>query len=262
MNLAYGIIGIIISWFDGLKAFFYNIFWPSKGSSRNSLLIYTGTLWPSGMIFKNEVLKNSVGNSLLHQKKCQLDVTLTNHDYLKSLPKNTLGRIYYDYINVMMSNSDYQYRNYHEIKTELYFTSREKLKRRLISKLFSSRESKRTSLKFLEQLGVQHDVFHSLLGYGPNTDGELGLHAYQMHHFKIPAIKLIFIGMMIAQTIKTLSFISFKIGLEGYRNGKKANTNLFMIDWEKHLEDDVDYIRSKYNIVENSFYKKIYNEAY
>lgn len=262
MSLVYGIIGIIISWTDGLKACFFNVFWPSKGSSKNSLLIYTGTLWPTGMLFKNEVLKDPVGYQLLHQKKCQLDVKLADHNYLRSLPENTLGKLYYNYINNMMRDVDYQYRNYHEIKTELYFTPREKLKRRLISKLFSSRESKRTSLKFLEQIGVQHDVFHSLLDYGPNTDGELGLHAFQMHHFKIPAIKLIFWSMMISQLIKTLSLRSFKVGLEGYKNGKKANTNLFMIDWEKHLEDDVDYIRSKYNIVENSFYKKIYNEAY
>lgn len=258
MRVIYGLAGIALSWIDGLVACFYNVFWPSKGSSKHALLIYTGTLWPTGMLFKNEVLKDPVGNILLHQKKCELDSVLSNHDYLKTLSKNTLGRVYYDYIQSMMANTSYQYRNYHELKSELYFTPREKLKRRLISQLFSSKESKRTSLKFLEQLGVQHDVFHSLLNYGPNTDGELGVHAYQVHHFKIPAVKLIFAGIMIAQTIRTMSLKSWKIGLEGYRNGKEANLNLFMIDWASHIEDDVEYIREKYNILYPELYKKLY----
>ena len=259
MRVIYGIAGIALSWIDGLVAYFYNVFLPSKGSSKHALLIYTGTLWPTGMIFKHEVLKDPVGNELLHQKKCQLDLVLSDHEYLKSLPENTLGRVYYDYIQSMMANTDYQYRNYHQLKSELYFTPREKLKRRLISQLFSSKESKRTSLKFLEQLGVQHDVFHSLLGYGPNTDGELGVHAYQVHHFKIPAVKLIFVGIMIAQTFRTLSLKSWKIGLEGYRNGKKANHNLFMVDWVNHIEDEVDYIRNKYNILNPKLYKENYS---
>jgi ubiquinone biosynthesis protein Coq4 len=210
------------------------------------------------MFFKNKVLKDPVGDMLLHQKKCELDLVLSKHDYLKTLPKNTLGRVYYDYIQSMMADTTYKYRNYHELKSELYFTPKEKLKRRLISQLFSSKESKRTSLKFLEQLGVQHDIFHSLLGYGPNTDGELGVHAYQIHHFKIPAVKLIFIGIMIAQTIRTMSIKSLKIGIEGYRNGKKANRNLFIVDWKSHIEDDIYYIKNKYNILENKFYNSIY----
>lgn len=259
MRIVYGIAGIILSWIDGLKACFYNVFWPSRGSSTHALLIYTGTLWPTGMFFKNEVLKDPVGDMLLHQKKCELDVALLDHEYLKTLPKNTLGGVYYDYIQRLMASTDYPYRNYHQLKSDLYLIPREKLKRRLISQLFASRESKRTSFKFLQQLGAQHDIFHSLLGYGPNTDGELGVHAYQFHHFKIPAVKLIFFGMMIAQTFRTLSFKPFKIGLEGYRNGKKANRNLFIIDWKNHIEDDVDYIKNKYNIVDNQYYKKLYS---
>jgi hypothetical protein len=112
MSILYGIAGIALSWIDGLKACFYNVFWPSKGSSTHALLIYTGTLWPTGMSFKNEVLRDPVGNMLLHQKKCELDAALLDHDYLKTLPKNTLGGVYYDYIQRLMESTDYQYRNY------------------------------------------------------------------------------------------------------------------------------------------------------
>lgn len=250
--------GIVFAWYDAFIALFQNIFMPyTKGSARNALLIYTGTMWPYGIKFKDEVMKIPEGNKIMNERRCFLEQKLKDHEYLKSLPENTIGKMYYNFIedNLMYAEKDF---DYHNVKRDFFATKRERTKRKLIKMAYYNRVRSRSTIRFLQQLGVQHDIFHAMLRYGANFDGEIGVHGFLWHHMKVPAVKLIFILGTIAECFRRRNLQAFKIALESYRNGKAVNKNLFAIDWIQYLDKDVEEIYKMFNIQKNSYYLSIY----
>lgn len=261
MKIIISWIGIFFAWVDALTALFQNIFLPyTKGSAKNALLIYTGTMWPYGIKFKDKAMSINDGWIIMNEKRCFLERKLKDREYLKSLPENTVGKLYYNFIeqNLMYAEKDF---DYHNVKKAFFASSRERFKRRLIKAAYYNRVRSRSTIRFLQQLGVQHDLFHAMLGYGANFDGEIGVHGFLWHHMKIPAVKLIFIFGLIAECIRSRNLRAYRLGMEAYRNGKQANTNLFCVDWLKYLETDVNEVFAKFNIKDNLQYKEIYAKS-
>lgn len=241
-------IGIALAWFDALVALFQNIFLPyTKGSAKNALLIYTGTMWPFGIKFKSVVMEYPEGNKILSERRCFLEQKLKDHEYLRSLPENTLGKKYLDFIeqNLKYAEKDF---DYHNVKRAFFAANREKFKRRLIKLAYYDRVRSRSTIRFLQQLGVQHDLFHSMMNYGATFKGEIQVHGFLWKHMNIPAVKLIFILGVIAECIRNFSIEPYRYGMEAYRLGKRASSNMFAVDWLNYLETDVDEIYKKFNI--------------
>jgi len=240
--------GIVFAWYDAFIALFQNIFMPyTKGSARNALLIYTGTMWPYGIKFKDEVMNTNDGKIILNERRCFLEQKLKDHEYLKSLPENSLGKKYYNFIeeNLMYAEKDF---DYHNVKREFFATKRERTKRKLIKMAYYNRVRSRSTIRFLQQLGVQHDIFHAMMNYGATFEGEIQVHGFLYSHMKVPAVKLIFITGLFAECLRQFSFKPYTIGMEAYRRGKRANTNLFAINWIEYLETDVQEIYKKFGI--------------
>jgi len=253
--------GIIFAWYDALIALFQNIFMPyTKGSAKNALIIYTGTMWPNGIKFKDEVMLMNDGAKIMNERRCFLEQKLKDHEYLKSLPENTIGKMYYNFIeqNLMYAEKDF---DYHNVKRQFFATKRERTKRKLIKMAYYNRVRSRSTIRFLQQLGVQHDLYHAMLRYGANFDGEIGVHGFAWHHMKIPAVKLIFITATFAECLRRKNLSPFKVALEAYKNGKSAKTNLFSIDWLQYLDKDVDDVYRQFNIKKNDYYLSIYNRG-
>ena len=265
MNIIKGYYGILLAWRDGIIGLYYSVVHPKKSNPIHALMVYSGTLWPTGMLFKKEMLKNPTGKRLLFEDSCILEKKLANVEYIKSLPNNTLGKTYYNFLKneVGYRWDDPTYVNMHILKKTFYRTPIEKKKRKLIKNLYQyhtkqqARDDAKTSMRFTDQFTLQHDIIHALMGYKIDFNGELGVHAFHFNHLKIPAVKLIHFFGIIAETIRSLNLKGFFIAKEAYTIGKQANTNLFMVDWVQHLEDDVDEIKKRYNIKDNVYYKKV-----
>jgi len=265
MNFIKGYYGLLLAWWDGLIGLYYSVVYPKTSTARHALMLYTGTLWPTGMIFKKEMLNDFTGRRLLFENSCILEKKLANVEYIKSLPDNTLGKTYYNFLKneVGYKWDDPTYVNMHILKKTFYRTPREKKKRILIKNLYQYhtrqqvRDDGKTSMRFTEQFGLQHDLMHSIMGYKTDAKGELGIHVFHFNHLKIPAVRLVSFFGIIAETIRSLNLKGFFIAKEAYLIGKQVNTNLFMVDWVQHLEDDVDEIKKRYNIKDNVYYKKV-----
>lgn len=238
------VVGLFDDWRIGLVSL-YKIINYDNTPPEVALKVYSKTILPTGILFASKMYKNPIGKRLLDEKSCLLEAKLTNFDYLKSLPEETLGKEYYNFWSANLqknSSLDYQkIRKDHAKTTNIRFN-------------FGPVTEYERVMRFFDQMAYQHDLMHTLLGYKITMLGEIGVHGVLYNHLKIPAVKLIFWSGMIAEAIKTKSLIPIKVGIESRKIGKKINTNLFMVDWVEHLDVPIKEIKKKFNILENKYY--------
>ena len=167
----------------------------------------------------------------------RLDIlpTLQNREYLASLPANTLGRHYLDFIQsekisadglVEASDRDI---NYAEMDEDL--------------------------ARFATRQRDTHDLWHTITEYGRDELGELCLLAFTYAQTQNRGIGFI----VLAGTLKMRSHYGFKVFsavYKAYRASKKAKW-LPEQNWENLLKKPIDEVREKLAIESPSHYQQL-----
>ena len=176
-----------------------------------------------------KIFSNSVIGKKILERKIQLVDTLKDKEFLKNLPKETLGYKYYEFIykeNLSpeelidaSNNIDLDKHFQHRSDEEIFFNTRKR---------------------------DMHDLWHVTAGYGRDALGELSLLAFtyaQEQNRGIGAIALYGywkVGKVLPD------FNLRKVIYEGYNNGKKA-TLWSCEDWEHLIQLPLDQVRKKLN---------------
>jgi len=175
-----------------------------------------------------------VGAAVLAERR-QLLATLSNQDYLRSLPENSFGRIYQKFLETEGLTAE-----------GLVDASRESAqweKRQQEFELFSNR------------LRDSHDLQHVMTGYGRDALGELSVLAFSYAHSRNRGIGfLVLMGMLKSKKDLPRSVPVFRAIWEAYRHGTKAVWFLDA-DWEALLKLPLDEVRRTLNIMPPVIYK-------
>jgi ubiquinone biosynthesis protein COQ4 len=177
--------------------------------------------------------KSPVGRQVL-ENKIELIDTLTNRDYLASLPGGTLGAAYYDFVSR------------EQISPEGLVEAGEEFQ----DEMTQDEEGPR----FARRIRDQHDLWHTLTGYGRDGFGEVCVVAFsygQTTHKGFGLIALIG-AMHTAKENPRQGVLS--AAWQAYRAGRKAAW-LIEQDWEALLERPLSDVRTQLNINEPSKYK-------
>ena len=176
-----------------------------------------------------KIFSNSIVGKNILKRKIQLVDTLKDKEFLKNLPKETLGYKYYEFIykeNLSpeelidaSNNIDLDKHFQHRSDEEIFFNTRKR---------------------------DMHDLWHVTAGYGRDALGELSLLAFtyaQEQNRGIGAIALY--GYWKVGKVMP-DFNLRKVIYEGYNNGKKA-TLWSCEDWEHLIQLPLDQVRKKLN---------------
>lgn len=222
-------------WYTGLKALGRMIVNDSV-SAKDAMDLFHGTFMPTGAVFLFRWGRHPTGSKLLKKDNTKLKEKLTDHAYLQSLPGNSLGNQYYLFLQrsgLIDPNKDYN---------------------KINAEYRKARKTPKIGERFANQVSVQHDLMHTLFGYDADYLGEIGIHGVLLKHWKFPAVKLIWFGIMMSSTYRGRNLTAIKVGLEGRRLGRQVNTILPFVDWAELLEEPIQTVRMKFKIQKPHFY--------
>jgi len=174
-----------------------------------------------------KIFSNSVIGKKILERKIQLVDTLKDKEFLKNLPKETLGYKYYEFIykeNLSpeelidaSNNIDLDKHFQHRSDEEIFFNTRKR---------------------------DMHDLWHVATGYGRDALGELSLLAFtyaQEQNRGIGAIAL-YGYWKVGKVLP--GFNLREVIYEGYNNGKNA-TLWSCEDWEHLIQLPLEQVREK-----------------
>lgn len=228
---------IVRAWGSALSHVF-SIALKQKVEPADGIRIYGGSFLPTGIFFIKKVYKDPVGKFLLDQDSCELAKKLSDFDYLKSLPPNSLGRSYYDFYKLnLIDGENKDFRDYLQ-------ADKQRPNRPFAKQNFNANTQ---VLRFFEQISYQHDLMHILGNHAFTIEGEAMVHAFIVPHVRIPAPKLIALVLGINQT-----WVQKDLGVlvklwKSYQRGKKSKW-LYAVNWVEHLERDIEDIRNEFKI--------------
>lgn len=175
-----------------------------------------------------------VGAAVLAENR-QLLSTLSNREYLRSLPEASFGRIYQQFLETEGLSAE-----------GLVDASRESPqweKRKQEFETFSSR------------LRDSHDLQHVVTGYGRDALGELCVLAFSYAHTRNRGIGfLVLMGMFKFKKDLPRGVPVFRAVREAYRNGARA-VWFPGVDWEAMLKLPLEEVRRTLNIMPPVIYK-------
>ncbi|MYD42589.1 MAG: ubiquinone biosynthesis protein [Gammaproteobacteria bacterium] len=178
--------------------------------------------------------KTEVGTKVLSEQINLVD-KLTDAEYLKSLPENTLGHAYYRFTSNEQISADGLQAASEEAG---YQIDDENLDR------------------FAKRLRSSHDLFHVLTQYGRDPLGEACLLAFsygQTGNISFPFILL----MASLRLYKGAGITVFAALWRGYRDGKRAKW-LPAADWEVLLTQPLEQVRDEFVIPEPRRYQHLF----
>ena len=231
------LVDIPRAWGSAFKHVF-SIAMKQKVAPADGIRIYGGSFLPTGIFFLKDAYRHPVGKVLLDQDRCELAEKLKDMKTLSTLPENTLGKLYYDFYNKNLIDSDESdFREYLE-------ADRKRSKRPFAKQNF---HSKKIVSRFFEQISYQHDLMH-IIGNHPFTiEGEATVHAFIIPHVRTPAPKLIALVLGVSQ-----AWIKKDLGVisnvwKSYQRGRKAKW-LYPVDWVQYLNCDIKEIRREFKV--------------
>ena len=185
--------------------------------------------------------KNSpIGKKVLEEKIDLID-TLSNTEYLASLPEGSLGRAYLDFITS-------------EGLTAQGFQDEMDMSGERFDEAGVERQ------RYLYRMRHTHDLQHVLTGYGRDLVGELSLLNFSQGRFHSWGISLlIFVGRFKARK-DFAGFNSDTCINEGKKLGQQV-TNFTHVDWEDLLTKPLDEAREYLNIGKPTEYFKVKERA-
>ena len=171
--------------------------------------------------------KTKLGKKIL-EKKINLVDTLKDKNFLESLPKNTLGYKYFEFI-------------YKEnLSPEELIDASNNIDGRDL------RERSEDEIFFNIRKRDMHDLWHVTTGYGRDALGELSLLAFTYAQEQNRGIGAIALYGYWKVGKELPGFNLREVIYEGYRNGKKANL-WSCEDWESLIQLPLSEVREKIN---------------
>ena len=169
---------------------------------------------------------------------------LMDFDYLKSLPKNTIGAGYYRIVKEYGIEDLYNQR----------FSQEEANKFKGAYSSFAEEIRANCSRHIL----LTHDNWHILTGYNTDTLGEALLQTITAKCFNLYQAHLVGFFGTLKVVKETKSWLPFKAWLECLRLSKQIDSSFVYYGPLEFIEKDVSKLRKKFNIKE----PEIYNEYY
>jgi len=186
----------------------------------------------SGQIQFQKFKSSPVGARILSEKRRLAD-TLDNHDFLATLPENTLGRRYLAF----MAEENLSARGLQEVTAEA------------TANLKDAGEDVQI---FADRARDLHDLYHVIAGYGRDEIGEICVLAfsYPQQRLRSYAVIAVFGALNFANLLARHRIASrgvFATVKQAYRTGKTAAW-LPGQDIESLLAEDIDTLRQRLNI--------------
>jgi ubiquinone biosynthesis protein Coq4 len=202
--------------------------------------IYNATKYPFNRFLTKRMQKHQNYSRVKNGEFAYFKDKINDMEYLKRLPKNTLGYHCYEFFQKTNSKN--------RLLIKLHENSQKIIKKDQQNfKAFKEQEYSS------EQTVYIHDILHVLTGYGVHSFGEGPLQIFSWYQLRLPAALLISIYYTLFTTIKHRNLITIKTFFEGKKLGK-ASDWILMEDLGKLLEEDVDVVRKRYNIGEPKYY--------
>ena len=206
-------------WIVAWRAFKKLITDPSQ--TKQFFVIINALSGPSLARGFQRFLATEHGVKVIKQKKDLID-TLKNFEYLKTLPTNSLG--------------------YHYLE----FVEAENLKAQDIVEASSTKHVREQLSEDLARFARRqrdiHDVWHAVTQYGRDDLGELCLMSFAYGQIKNGAIGMVaFVGAF--TLVKRFGFGVFIAVFRAYRDSKHAKW-LLAEDWEELLEKPIEDVRA------------------
>ena len=174
------------------------------------------------------------GESVISEKVDLID-TLKNHDYLRSLPEDSLGAHY------------------------LEFVQAEKLKAEDIVEASSTKKSRNPLGEDLSRFARRqrdiHDVWHAVTQYGRDDLGELCLMSFAYGQIKNGAIGMVaFVGAF--TLVRRFGLGVFSAVYFAYRDSRRAKW-LLAENWEELIKHPISEVRASLNVPEPMKYNQL-----
>ena len=213
--------------------------------------LYREMQFPFGIMMMNTATKTTLGQDVVwgrkHNDREYVEKTvlpkLTDLDYLKSLPKNTVGSTYYEFIRFHGLDSLYSQRfKDEEVKSRL--------------------DVVRTNLS--RHVVITHDVLHTLFKYNTHALGEGLIQEVtgELLDYKPSKIIGFFVMLAVAKRVKDFK-ATWKVYNECKKNLRKVNKELALYGPLEFLESDIGEIRKKFGIgkvpLYDAFEKRYHN---
>ena len=213
--------------------------------------LYREMQFPFGIMMMNKVTQTTLGQDVVwgrkHNDREYVEKTvlpkLTDLDYLKSLPKNTVGSTYYEFIRFHGLDGLYSQRfKDEEVKSRL--------------------DVVRTNLS--RHVVITHDVLHTLFKYNTHALGEGLIQEVtgELLDYKPSKIIGFFVMLAVAKRVRDLK-ATWKVYKECKENLKKVNKELALYSPLEFLESDIEEIRKKFGIgkvpLYDAFEKRYHN---
>lgn len=169
------------------------------------------------------------------EKMTYLPPILDDHEWIKSLPANTVGRAYVDFMEreglsaqgLVEENQKYRQHEVEHFDDQLAW--------------------------YMDRVRDTHDMFHVLTGYGRDALGEAGVLAFT--YGQMGGNGLLFVSFMAAREVK--KYLPEGKPMAVFREAKRAGKQSGMImfeDIEALLREPLDAARKRLNIPEPTAY--------
>ncbi len=219
--------------------------------------LYREMQFPFGFQMMGTVARTDFGRDVVwgrkHNDREYVEKTvlpkLTDLDYLKSLPKNTVGATYFEFIR------------FHGLDA-LYSQRFKDSEARPIKGFMGVQDNIRTNLS--RHVVITHDVLHTLFKYNTHALGEALIQEVtgELLNYKPSKIIGFFVILAVAKRVKDLK-ATWKVYKECKENLKKVNKELALYSPLEFLESDIGEIRKKFGISKvplyDAFEKRYHN---
>lgn len=180
----------------------------------------------------NRFAATPTGRAVLAENRSLLRV-LADRDYLASLPAESLGRAYLEFMKTQNLSAEGL----------------------VDASLAGERPLEESLARYAERLRDMHDLWHVVTGYGRDTSGEVCLLGFTFAQTRNPG--LAFIALIGAAKIaREMDRRIFPALWAAYRAGRRAEW-LPAADWEQLLTEPLDRVRQRLRITPPAVYPQL-----
>ncbi len=181
----------------------------------------------------NRFSGTSTGRAILSEKRNLIDI-LSNRDYLRTLPAESLGAHYLKFVETENLSADglVEASDTDEIYGESDITL------------------------YAERLRDMHDLWHVTTQHGRDVKGEVCLLAFTVAQTNNPGLALIAFAGMLKIARESGDWRIAKAAWQGFRNGRRAAW-LPAADWEKLLTQPLTTVRQTLSVNPPTIYSQL-----
>lgn len=181
----------------------------------------------------NRFAGTSTGSAILSEKRNLIDI-LSNRDYLRSLPADSLGAHYLKFVETENLSAD-----------------------GLVEASDTAEDYGKSNItQYAERLRDMHDLWHVTTQHGRDIKGEVCLLAFTVAQTNNPGLALIAFAGMLKIARGSGDWRIAKAAWQGFRNGRRAAW-LPGADWEKLLTQPMDSVRQTLGVNQPTIYQEL-----